>query len=79
MPEKRDDYREELAALCHTQWAGWMDYLFSKCHTNPDGSVTIPRQFAMRWRRQMESTYAQLPPAEQESDRKEADKFLALR
>lgn len=23
--------REQLADLCHKQWAAWMDYLFSKC------------------------------------------------
>lgn len=78
-PEQHEDYREELAALCHEQWAGWHEYLLSKAHKNPDGSVTIPKQFADRWERQMCTAYAELSEAEKNSDRAEADKFLALR
>lgn len=68
--------RERLADLCHRQWSGWMEYLFSKCVTNDDGTVTIPKWAVDRWKRQLSTDYKDLTLIEQDSDRKEADKFL---
>jgi hypothetical protein len=79
MPEKHDDYREELAALCHSQWSGWIDYMWRKSIHNDDGTITIPKWAVDRWTRQSITAYADLPEAEKDSDRAEADKFLALR
>ena len=70
--------REELAALCHSQWAGWMAYLFSKGTFNKDGTWTMPKEFVERWSRQTSTPYDNLSALEQDSDRKEADKFLAI-
>jgi len=71
--------REQLASLAHEQWSGWMRYLFSKCdEAYDDGSVYIPREFVERWERQMNTPYSELPEAEKESDRKEADRVLVL-
>ncbi len=70
--------REKLAALAHSQWSGWMEYLFSKCHEDSQGMVVIPASMADRWRRQMRTDYANLPESEKESDRVEADRMLAL-
>jgi len=70
------NFREKLAALCHSQWAGWMTYLFSKGTFNKDGTWTMPREFVERWTRQMSTPYENLSPSEQDSDRKEADRFL---
>jgi uncharacterized protein (DUF433 family) len=67
----RERLREQLAALCHEQWSGWMRYLFENCSL-------IPEAFAIRWKRQMNTPYAELSEAEKESDRKEADRFLSL-
>lgn len=36
------EMREKLADLCHRQWSGWMTYLYGKCSSNPDGTLTIP-------------------------------------
>ena len=33
---------EQLASEQHDIWSHWMNYLFSICETNDDGSVTIP-------------------------------------
>jgi hypothetical protein len=55
-----------------------MEYLFSKCTFNDDGTATIPSWAVDRWLRQMNTPYAELPEDEKDSDRKEADKFLAL-
>jgi hypothetical protein len=73
-----DDIREQLAALAHEQWSGWMLYLFQKSDDGPNGSVVIPAELVSRWLRQMTATYAELPENEKDSDRDEADKMLAI-
>ena len=69
--------REALADLCHRQWSGWLDYMFSKCEYI-DGNFVIPAIFVERWRRQMTTPYKKLPEDEKESDRQEADKFIRV-
>lgn len=68
---------ERLAALAHSQWSGWMEYLFSKCQFNSDGTATIPTWGVERWKRQINTPYEELSEPEKESDRKEARKFIA--
>jgi len=70
--------RETLASYAHTAWTGWMVYLFSKCTTNPDGSMTIPKESVQWWQRQIHTTYSDLSPAEQASDLEEADKMINI-
>lgn len=73
---KLDLIRVPLADLCHEQWSGWMKYLFDKSIKNKDGTVTIPKWAVDRWERQVNTNYYDLPKEEQESDLKEADRFL---
>ena len=75
---ERSEMREQLADLAHQQWSGWMHYLFSKCDKGVDGTLIIPAWAVERWQRQMTLPYSQLDVDEQESDRKEADKFIEL-
>ena len=77
--------KEKLAKLAHSQWSGWMGYLFSKCiEYEPNqvqaekGALIIPKWAVDRWRRQAETDYSDLSKPEMESDRAEADKFLAV-
>jgi hypothetical protein len=70
------DSREQLAALAHEQWAGWMKYLFEKSIERDGGSVEIPAHLVTRWKRQMNTAYVDLPESEKESDRAEADRIL---
>lgn len=70
--------REELANLCHEQWSDWVRYMFSKGTFNEDGSWTMPDELVKRWMRQMNTSYIGLLEAEQESDRREADKFIKV-
>lgn len=70
--------REKFADLIHSQWSGWMLYLFGIGTFNKDGSWTMPKEYVGRWMRQLATPYNQLPPDEQESDRAEAEKFLTL-
>lgn len=70
--------RERLAKLCHSQWSGWMRYLFSKGTFNDDGTWTMPKWAVDRWMRQMNTAYAELLDDEKDSDRFEADRFLEV-
>jgi hypothetical protein len=70
--------REELAALCHEQWSGWMRFLFQKSTPDGHGKEIIPQWAVERWMRQMNTPYQKLSDEEKESDRKEADRVLAL-
>jgi hypothetical protein len=70
--------RQDVAAYAHNAWAGWMAYLFEKSTLHTDGSVTIPAWAVERWKRQMNTDYASLPPEEQKSDLEEADKILQI-
>ena len=79
------ELRERLAELCHEQWSGWMEHLVRRSVVFGNGAVTlqtgdllIRRADAERWQRQMKTPYSQLQSGEQESDRKEADRILAL-
>ena len=69
---------ERLADLAHTQWAGWMRYLFRFGVDNPDGTFTITADKVARWTRQACTDYGDLPENEKESDRVEARKVFAL-
>ncbi len=74
--------REELAALMHEMWSGWMEHVFQQCtqeRIEGKGSeIVIPEHYAKRWSRQIDTTYDDLTKEEKDSDRKEADKVLAL-
>jgi len=76
--EDKNKLREPLAELCHAQWSGWMKYIFAKAKNNHDGTFTIQKEHAERWDRQMFTDYEHLSEEEQNSDRKEADRFLSL-
>lgn len=70
--------RNLLANLAHSQWSGWMSYLFDKSILNEDGTVTMPKWAVERWKRQIETQYDDLSEAEKENDLTEADKVLSL-
>ncbi len=70
--------REDVAGLCHEQWSGWMRWLFQFGVHNDDGTFTMDADKVARWTRQMKTSYADLSGSEQESDRKEADKFYRV-
>ena len=67
-----------LAAYAHEAWSGWMEHLFNKCTLNDDGSVTIPVDLVVWWKRQMGASYKDLPADEQISDVAEAHKMIAI-
>ncbi len=70
--------REKLAELCHKQWSGWLKYMFGKSLKKLDGTILIPEWAVIRWRRQAYTPYNKLSSKEKDSDRSEADRFIAL-
>ncbi len=67
-----NDLRERLAALCHEQWSGWMDWML------PRISGPERMEWLARWYRQKGTPYELLSDEEKASDRKEADRILAV-
>lgn len=70
--------REKLAVVQHEIWSHWMEYLFSVCIENQDGSYTIPADKAERWKRQLKTHYSELIETEKQSDLQQADKVLSV-
>ena len=69
---------EIVADMVHRIWGEWMDYMFGKCEARPDGSMTIPAEYVLRWKRQMQARYYDLPEEEKKSDREVANKYIKL-
>ncbi len=69
---------EALADKEHASWAHWMDYLFSQCEKQSDGSLLIPLRLALRWNRQTYTPYADLSEREKQSDRDEVTHILPI-
>lgn len=71
--------RERLAELCHSQWAGWMKYLFDRStFLFKGGSYILGGMDVKRWQRQMRTEYKDLSEKVKDSDRREADRILKL-
>ena len=54
-----------------------MNYMFSILIRNGDGSLTIPADKVLQWRRQMTTDYSELSEKEKQSDREIADLFMS--
>ena len=73
-----EQQREALAEYAHDCWSRWMTHLLSRTRQNADGSVTITTKDVRRWQRQRVTAYGDLAENEQDSDRAEADRILAI-
>ncbi len=69
---------EALADKEHASWARWMDYLFSRCPFTEEGDAIIPRELVDRWRKQVNTPYAELSEQEKQSDRDEVAHILPI-
>ena len=74
----KETLREHLAALAHDVWAGWIRYMFYVNKYESDGKLVLDEYYVKRWQRQAATTYWELTESEKTSDRKEADRVLAL-
>ena len=69
---------ERLAAIEHTRWADWQQYVHNKGLRQPDGSILLPSECVKRWERQISTAYKNLTEAEKESDREQVLKYLPI-
>jgi len=63
---------EALAQYAHETWSRWMKYMLST------EGVVLTAGANLRWKRQMETPYTELPEEEKESDREEARRMIAI-
>ncbi|MDT0157237.1 hypothetical protein Q9R19_06315 [Microbacterium sp. ARD32] len=68
--------QERLAALEHERWSRWQRYLHDQCRRQDDGSLVIPPDLVERWEGQMNTPYAELSAAEQQSDLEQVETYL---
>lgn len=77
-----DKLRENLADYAHETWSGWMKYMFFVCteldRTKKEVVFRIPAKTYDRWMRQVGTPYSRLPELEKDSDRREADRIIAI-
>lgn len=73
-----DPIRETLASWCHDQWRGTMDNLWTHMQHRHAGWCLVGEDAEEDLFRKRESTYAELPEEEKDSDRQEADKLISL-
>jgi hypothetical protein len=66
--EEQSATKEKLAALEHDQWAHWTKYMLSNL---------TPENIA-RWKKQIDTPYADLSEKEKDSDREWAEKAIKL-
>lgn len=76
--DEKDAKIEALAEYAHKAWSGWVGYMFEKGSLSFTGELVIPKEFAIRWNRQMSTAYKDLPENEKESDREEARAMLEI-
>lgn len=62
------ELREKLAKLEHEQWSHWTKYMLDNMNFNN----------AIRWNKQINTTYSELKEKEKDSDREWADKVLKI-
>jgi len=77
--QKKQEWIETVAAVQHEIWSHWMKYLFSQCPKLGVGVTFtryIPAVKVARWRRQMNTPYAELSEEEKNSDRDQAKKVM---
>lgn len=67
---------ERIAAVQHEIWSHWMKYLLSQCEIGDGMRYYIPMGQEQRWKRQMNTPYAELTEEEKESDREQARKVI---
>ncbi len=78
--EPYDEIRERVAAAAHEAWKERLYYLLGACSNllpDANGRVCIPDQLVKLWTKQMRESYNQLPDAERETYRVEADRYLS--
>lgn len=74
LPDSREPRTDSHSLEFHAErqhqiWGHWMEYQFSLCQEQTDGSLVIPAEKVERWKRQLATSYDELSETERESDR----------
>ena len=72
-----DTFLEAMSEREHAKWASWMVYLFEKSIELPSGDLVIPKESVDHWKRQCDTSYADLSEREKQSDRDVVLEFFA--
>lgn len=85
MAKAKDELREDLAEYAHEVWSGWMKYMLDDVRSFEASTgigsakmLVLRNKWVERWRRLMNTSYADLSESEKQSDREEADKMLEI-
>lgn len=83
MEKEIDGKLETWAALEHSRWSKWQEYLHSKLYEIDDNRVSannhlkiLPTELWQRWERQINTAYSDLSEAEKESDREQVRPYI---
>lgn len=79
MPEKHDDYREQLAALCADIYRRHLLAVLSSGASDLEDRFFLLPRVHLNLERLRDTAYADLPKGDKDAFRKEADRILALR
>ena len=71
-PKPRTTRNEIIARFIHTEWAAFMQYLFSRCTPSLNGALIIPADLVQHWRNIAGEPWETLRPAEKDTDRQQA-------
>ena len=72
-PSPKPTTRNEIIArFIHTEWAAFMQYLFSRCMPSLNGALIIPADLVRHWRNLAGEPWETLYPAEKDTDRQQA-------
>ena len=69
--------RERLAAAIHELWVHWMTHFQKQVCWQEGVGWIVPEELIVHWQRQMRTAFADLPAAQQDSDRQQVGKLLA--
>lgn len=78
LPNQLEETREALAAYAHQALGEYLLYMFGKCTVDASGNLVIPAAYYQNIVIQCNTPYADLTPAEQDMDREQADRMLAI-
>lgn len=74
--EKLKQLREVFAAIAHSEWAGWMKYMFSVGKLTEDEDFVIEAKQHREWVRKRVLNYRDLTESERRFDQHSADKYI---
>ena len=70
--------REKLAKEIVADWADWNSYMFRRGKVNSNGTMTMPKKFVDRWKKELNLTYETLNRMQRDAINREAELYLKI-